>query len=167
VRAAGRCKPNGAHYAITALQQKKQREDSTVHVLTQNIDRLHHASHTAVDSIVELHGSLWLVKPENHPGFLEQDGKVVLVLLLHSGMPCMIHVCVCICRCGKTVHSHLWSACATVTPRALRPQGCESKISRTPQVPTSTMLASLAIAIRTYRRNTAEACGCVVRRGAG
>lgn len=32
--------------------------------------------------MLELHGSLWLVKELNYEGFLEEEGKVLVVLLL-------------------------------------------------------------------------------------
>lgn len=46
-----------------------------MHIITQNIDRLHQSS-GSID-VLELHGSLWLLKTIDHPGFLEEDdGKV-------------------------------------------------------------------------------------------
>jgi hypothetical protein len=36
-----RCRPNDGHFALAALQRRLEAEDRSVHIVTQNIDRLH------------------------------------------------------------------------------------------------------------------------------
>lgn len=69
-----RCKPNPAHYAVTAFQKKMAERNVRVDIVTQNIDRFHQAA--GAQDVLELHGSLWLVKPVDEPGFLEAPGRV-------------------------------------------------------------------------------------------
>ena len=57
-----KCEPNPAHYAITDLQQKFIKSGRNLSVITQNIDGLHIKSGT--QNLIEMHGSLWNVKPE-------------------------------------------------------------------------------------------------------
>ena len=66
--------PFSAHYAIAHLQRECSLRGQKFTLLTQNIDRLHHAAGST--DVVELHGSLWLVKRVGEAGFLEQDGVV-------------------------------------------------------------------------------------------
>ena len=69
-----KCAPNAGHFAITELQQQLLRAGKQFTLITQNVDRLHHAAGTR--DAVEMHGSLWLVKPVSHPGFVEEAGLV-------------------------------------------------------------------------------------------
>lgn len=99
-----RCRPNDGHYAVAALQRRLAAEGRRVSVITQNIDRLHQVIdlfkkaeltctsqqiHIApidhhnpkiqaagATDVLELHGSLWLLKRVGEPGFLEAPGKV-------------------------------------------------------------------------------------------
>lgn len=50
-------KPNPAHYAIARFQKKFP---DRVTLVTQNIDRLHHAAGSS--DVIEMHGSLWLTR---------------------------------------------------------------------------------------------------------
>lgn len=100
----------------------------TLSILTQNIDRLHQASGSV--NVSELHGSLWLVKPENHKGFLEEPGKVryetLGLTVCGRGLRIaddMRWVVVWVCRCGRTVvcrWRHASRAAASLT-RTSRP----------------------------------------------
>ena len=67
-----RCKPNAGHYAIAAFQRKVAASGGTCTVITQNIDRLHQAA--GARDVVEMHGSLWLLKPVHWKGFIEAPG---------------------------------------------------------------------------------------------
>lgn len=69
-----KCGPNPAHFAVASLQRACNLAGKKFTLLTQNIDRLHQAAGST--DVVELHGSLWLVKPVGHPGFLEEAGLV-------------------------------------------------------------------------------------------
>eukprot|EP00820_Chromera_velia_P020491 Cvel_29124.t2-p1 / transcript=Cvel_29124.t2 / gene=Cvel_29124 / organism=Chromera_velia_CCMP2878 / gene_product=NAD-dependent protein deacylase sirtuin-5,, putative / transcript_product=NAD-dependent protein deacylase sirtuin-5,, putative / location=Cvel_scaffold3934:1289-7323(+) / protein_length=289 / sequence_SO=supercontig / SO=protein_coding / is_pseudo=false len=69
-----KCEPNPAHLAIAAFQKKAASVGRIVTVVTQNIDRLHQAA--GARKVIELHGSLWLVKRETEAGFVEESGKV-------------------------------------------------------------------------------------------
>lgn len=66
-----KCSPNRGHFALTALQQQLAKQGKEVHIITQNIDRLHQLSGS--ENVLELHGSLWLLKTIDHPGFLEEN----------------------------------------------------------------------------------------------
>ena len=70
-----KCKPNPAHYAITDLQQKFMENNRNFNVITQNIDGLHITANTT--DLIEMHGSLWNVKPQNHIGHTLIDNKYV------------------------------------------------------------------------------------------
>jgi NAD-dependent deacetylase sirtuin 5 len=69
-----RCKPNRGHYAITCFQQIAESQGKRLSVVTQNVDRLHQAAGT--QNVVELHGSIWLVKPEDEASCVERKGCV-------------------------------------------------------------------------------------------
>ena len=53
-----RCKPNAGHLALVQLEAWCRRNDRKFTLITQNVDRLHHAAGS--NSIVELHGTLWV-----------------------------------------------------------------------------------------------------------
>ena len=63
-----------AHFAIAHLQRECALRGQKFTLLTQNIDRLHHAAGSR--DVVELHGSLWLVKRVGEEGFLEEENVV-------------------------------------------------------------------------------------------
>ncbi len=69
-----RCQPNDGHFALAALQRRLAQEGKQMHVVTQNIDRLHHAAGST--AVVELHGSLWLLKKVHEPSFVEDGVRV-------------------------------------------------------------------------------------------
>jgi len=56
----GKCSPNPAHYAIAALETKLKAQGKEFLLLTQNIDRLHHAAGSK--NLLEIHGSLWVLR---------------------------------------------------------------------------------------------------------
>ena len=51
-------KPNAAHLALVELESKFAARERAFTLLTQNVDRLHHAAGSR--SIVELHGTIWV-----------------------------------------------------------------------------------------------------------
>jgi NAD-dependent deacetylase sirtuin 5 len=69
-----RCQPNPGHFALAVLQRKLTEEGKQVSIVTQNIDRLHQAA-GSID-VVELHGSLWLLKSVDEPSFVEDAVRV-------------------------------------------------------------------------------------------
>lgn len=69
-----KCQPNVGHFALAALQRKLTLQGKRMDVITQNIDRLHQAAGST--DVVELHGSLWLLKAVDEPGFVEDGVKV-------------------------------------------------------------------------------------------
>jgi len=60
--------------ALAAFQRKLAQEGKQVDIVTQNIDRLRQAA-GGVD-VVELHGSLWLLKAVDEPSFVEDGVRV-------------------------------------------------------------------------------------------
>eukprot|EP01063_Lacrimia_lanifica_P038504 TRINITY_DN8214_c0_g3_i1.p3 TRINITY_DN8214_c0_g3~~TRINITY_DN8214_c0_g3_i1.p3 ORF type:complete len:281 (+),score=89.78 TRINITY_DN8214_c0_g3_i1:1427-2269(+) len=69
------CMPNAAHHAITQLQAAlPEATGGRVTVVTQNVDGLHTAAGT--QDVIEMHGSLWKVKPVGWHGFRLHPGKV-------------------------------------------------------------------------------------------
>ena len=59
------CEPNAGHAALARLHRDMVAAGKDgVTVVTQNVDRLHHAADRAAGAhgIVELHGSIWLLK---------------------------------------------------------------------------------------------------------
>eukprot|EP00048_Salpingoeca_helianthica_P014933 m.224293 g.224293 ORF g.224293 m.224293 type:complete len:278 (-) comp16442_c0_seq1:52-885(-) len=74
-----RCSPNAGHHAIAAFQKHMETLGRRCTVITQNIDRLHHLAGST--NIIEMHGSLWLVKEAHPPDedeykYLEEPGVV-------------------------------------------------------------------------------------------
>jgi len=55
-----KCKPNRAHLALAAFEKRMEKEKKKFILLTQNIDRLHHAAGSK--NIVEIHGTLWVTR---------------------------------------------------------------------------------------------------------
>ncbi len=64
--------PNSAHYSLTALQQKLSVQGKKVHIVTQNVDRLHHAAGN--DDVTEMHGSVWNLKRATDKDNFIDDG---------------------------------------------------------------------------------------------
>ena len=56
-RVASEAKPNKAHQAIAAFQERAKKEGKTVTIVTQNIDELHQRA--GAKDVLELHGSLY------------------------------------------------------------------------------------------------------------
>jgi NAD-dependent deacetylase len=54
---AWRAQPNAAHRALVRLAESR-----TVHIITQNIDRLHQKAGSAPESVVEIHGNMFEVE---------------------------------------------------------------------------------------------------------
>jgi NAD+-dependent protein deacetylase sirtuin 5 len=70
-----RCKPNAGHAAVASLQRWCADTGKDFTLVTQNVDRLHQAAGS--QDVVEMHGSLWLVKPVHEDGkFVEEPGVV-------------------------------------------------------------------------------------------
>jgi len=53
-------KPNAAHIAITKFQEDMKDSEYSIHVVTQNVDRLH--TEAKNQNVIELHGNLYDVK---------------------------------------------------------------------------------------------------------
>jgi len=49
--------PNPAHQALACWSDSATKNDRAIHLVTQNVDRLHHAAGST--RILELHGSCW------------------------------------------------------------------------------------------------------------
>ena len=73
-----RCAPNAGHAALARLHRGMVAQGKGgVTVVTQNVDRLHHAADRApgAHAVVELHGSLWLLKrADGSEGRYVEDG---------------------------------------------------------------------------------------------
>lgn len=71
-----RSSPNPGHVALADFQRRCQSEGRACTIITQNIDRLHQAA--GASDVVEMHGSLWLVKRavEGDAHFVEQPNVV-------------------------------------------------------------------------------------------
>jgi len=69
-----RCSPNQGHFSLASLEQKLKSEGKNMSLITQNIDRLHQAAGST--NVIEMHGSLWLVKSVHEETFLEAPGRV-------------------------------------------------------------------------------------------
>jgi len=52
------CQPNPGHLALARLQKCMVGQGKTFALITQNVDRLHHAAGST--GVIELHGSLWV-----------------------------------------------------------------------------------------------------------
>ena len=81
-----KCAPNAGHHALVAIEKMllsrgggeddsgstctcKSKGDRSFTLLTQNVDGLHAAAGSGPANLLELHGSLWRVKPISHAGF--------------------------------------------------------------------------------------------------
>ena len=56
--ALGRCAPNPGHHALAAMERAVERAGGAFTLITQNVDRLHHAAGSSAP--IELHGALWV-----------------------------------------------------------------------------------------------------------
>jgi NAD-dependent deacetylase sirtuin 5 len=65
-----KCKPNAAHYALAAAQERAAAAGRQLNIITQNIDGLHQDA--GAKRVVELHGSLWKVCRATSTG--QRDG---------------------------------------------------------------------------------------------
>ncbi|KAF4728133.1 NAD-dependent protein deacylase sirtuin-5, mitochondrial [Perkinsus olseni] len=67
-------KPNICHRWFAQLQEMKESDEKKFTLMTQNVDRLHQAAGSR--SVIELHGSLWLVKEFGVGGCVEDGVNV-------------------------------------------------------------------------------------------
>jgi NAD-dependent deacetylase len=51
------CEPNPGHLALAELQRRIRADGRELHLITQNVDRLHQRA--GANDVIELHGSLW------------------------------------------------------------------------------------------------------------
>lgn len=68
---AARCRPNPAHYAMAALEQRLAALGRRLTLVTQNVDRLHQQAGSK--AVLELHGSIWDVCRADRGGL--KDGS--------------------------------------------------------------------------------------------
>jgi NAD-dependent deacetylase sirtuin 5 len=69
-----KCQPNQAHQALVTLEKQLERKQKKFTLITQNVDRLHQLAGSK--NVLEIHGSLWLVKRIHTRGFVEEPNKV-------------------------------------------------------------------------------------------
>jgi len=80
-----KCLPNKAHYSLCLLETKLNKLSKKYTLITQNVDRLHHAAGSK--NILELHGSIWLIQCTQCKVIIEDRTSPLTPALAGKGSP--------------------------------------------------------------------------------